>query len=102
MGEQDHRLVVLFGGFMRLAMGASRATGFRAGAERLVHDLLDGAGASSTLGAAAETSVDLPRRARRHLREAHGVAYVVVGEYVAGTNDHVMQSARRTSCPLDK
>jgi hypothetical protein len=40
------------------------------------------------LGAAAQTSVDLSRRARRHLRHAHGSTHVVVGEDVAGTNDH--------------
>jgi hypothetical protein len=71
-----------------LAMRAPGAAGSGASAERFFHDCLDGAGASAALGAAAETPIDLPRRARRHLRDAHGVAHVVVGQDVAGTNNH--------------
>jgi hypothetical protein len=71
-------------------MRTSRAAGLGAGAERFVHNLLDGPGASAALGAAAQTPIDLPRRARRHLRHVHGVTHVVVGEDVAGTNDHGM------------
>jgi hypothetical protein len=71
-----------------LGMPAPGAAGSGAIAERFFHDCLDGADASSALGAAAETPVDLPRRARRHLRDAHGVAHVVVGQDVAGTNNH--------------
>jgi hypothetical protein len=71
-----------------LAMRASRAARLGAGTERFVHDLLNGTGAPAALGAAAQTPIDLSRRTRRHLRHAHGVAHVVVGENVAGTNDH--------------
>jgi len=73
---------------MGLAVRASRAAGLGAGAEGFVHDFLDGACASAALGAAAQTSVDLPRGARRHQCDADGVAHIVVGEDVAGTNDH--------------
>jgi hypothetical protein len=55
--------------------------------ERLVHDLADGARATPALGAAAETPIDLAGRARRLLgteRRAH----VLVGQYVAGADDH--------------
>lgn len=73
---------VLFG------MRASGAARFGAGAESLVHDLLDGSRATSALGAATQASIDLVRRARHLLGSAHGVAHVVVGKHVAGTNDH--------------
>ena len=78
-----------------LTMRASRAAGLRAGAERFVHDLLDGTGASAALGAAAKTSVNLPRRTWRHRRDTHDVAHVVVGKDVTGTNDHGWRNARR-------
>ena len=84
-----------------LAVRASRAAGLGAGAQRFIHDLLDGAGASTALGAAAQTAVDLPWRAWRHLRHAHGVAHVVVGEDVAGTNDHGDGDALATGSVLE-
>jgi len=40
-------------------MRATRAAGFGAAAERFRHDLLDGSGAPSALGAAAEASIEL-------------------------------------------
>jgi hypothetical protein len=69
-------------------MRASRAAGFGARAQRFVHDLFDGAGAPAALRAAAETSIDLPRRPWRHLRDAHSVSYIMVSKNVAGTDDH--------------
>jgi hypothetical protein len=72
---------------------AARAARFGACAESFVHDLLDGADAAAALGAAAEASVHLTGRARR-LRSADGISHVVVGEDVAGTNDHGMKAAR--------
>jgi len=65
------------------AAGAGRGRGV----ERLVHDLADGARATAALGAAAETSIDLPGRARTRLRRDGG-ADIVVGQDVAGTDDH--------------
>ena len=84
-----------------LAMRTSRAAGSGASSERFFHDCLDGAGASSALGAAAETPVDLPRRAWRHLRDAHGVAHVVVGQDVAGTNNHGWKGTRWTGSVIE-
>lgn len=75
---------------LHIGMGRSVGTagaGLAAGAERLVHDLLDGTGTAAALRAAAEASIDLTRRARR-LRAAAGSAHILVGQYVAGTNDH--------------
>jgi hypothetical protein len=71
-----------------LAVWASRAAGLGAGAERLVHDFLNRAGAAAALGAATETAIDLPRCAGRHRRLAYCITDVVVGKNVAGTNDH--------------
>jgi hypothetical protein len=84
-----------------LAMRAPGAAGSGASAERFFHDCLDGAGASAALGAAAETPIDLPRRARRHLRDAHGVAHVVVGQDVAGTNNHGWRGTRWTGSVIE-
>jgi hypothetical protein len=75
---------------MLLAVGASRAASLGAGTQRFVHDLLDGPGATATLGATAQASIDLPRRAREILGLGHNVTHVVVGQDVAGTNNHGM------------
>jgi hypothetical protein len=68
-----------------------RATGVafaNAGAERLGHDALDGAGTAAAFGAAAEAAVNLACRAR-HVRScAHRGADVVVGQHITGANDH--------------
>lgn len=71
-----------------LAMGASRAAGLGAGAEGFIHDLLDGSRAAAAFGAAAQTAIDLPGRAREVLGLGHDVTHVVVGQDVAGTNNH--------------
>jgi hypothetical protein len=71
-----------------LAMRASRATGLGAGAESLVNDRLDGARASATFGAAAQTSVDLLGIARQVFSGVDSVTDVVVADEVAGTDDH--------------
>ena len=57
---------------------AAGATALAASAERFVHDLLDGAGATTALRAAAEASIDLTRRPWRLGAGARG-AHVVVG-----------------------
>src|SRR4051794_12180547 len=71
-----------------LAVRTARAAGLGAGAERLVQDLLDGAGAAAAFGAAAEAAIDLACRARQRIRGRHGGADIVVSQDVAGTNDH--------------
>ena len=67
---------------------AARAAGLGAGAKRFVDDGLDGAGAATAFGTAAEAAVDLLRMARQVTGCADGIADVVVAEDVAGTDDH--------------
>lgn len=76
------------GVFSMLAVGASRAAGLGTSAQRLVHDLLDGSRAAAAFGAAAQTAIDLPGRAREVLGLGHDVTHVVVSQDVAGTNNH--------------
>ena len=63
---------------------ATRATGTR---DRFVHDPTDGARAAPALGAATETAINLAGGARRPLSRERG-PNVVVGEHVAGADDH--------------
>ena len=70
----------------RLPVRAAVASRF-GGIERLVHDLADGAGAAAALGAATETAIDLPGRARPRLRRDGG-ADIVVAQNIAGADDH--------------
>ena len=67
-------------------MGTAAARGGR-GIRRLVHDLADGAGTAAALGATAKAAIDLPGRARTHLRRHRGTD-IVVAQNVAGANDH--------------
>jgi hypothetical protein len=76
---------------IRGTMGTAGATRLGASAKGLVHDLFDGSHAAATLGAAPETPIDLPRCARRAL-PGNGIADVMVGEDVAGTDDHGIQA----------
>jgi len=71
-----------------MTVRASRAARSGTRAKSLIHDLLDGASAPAALCTATETSIHLPRRSRRHLRNAHRAAHIVVAQDVAGTNDH--------------
>ena len=70
------------------AVRASGAAGLGAGTKGVVDDGLDGTRASATLGAAAETAVDLLGVARKVLRSVDGATDIVVAEDVAGTNNH--------------
>src|SRR6266403_355492 len=70
-----------------LAGRAALAAGAAGAGDRLVHDLADGARTTPALRAAAEAAIDLAGRARRLLgteRRAH----VLVGQHVAGADDH--------------
>jgi hypothetical protein len=84
----------------RRRMRAAGAARLGAGTQRLVHDLLDGPRATPALRAASQTTIDLPRRARRALA-GNSIADVMVGKNVAGTNDHGRRHARRLDCHLD-
>jgi hypothetical protein len=72
----------------RLAMRASGTAGLGAGAEGFVDDGLDGACAATAFGAATEAAIDLLGATRQTFRSAHGTAYILVGQDVAGTDDH--------------
>ena len=63
---------------------AARVTGTR---DSFVHDPTDGARATPALGAATKTAVNLAGGARRLLGRERG-PNVVVGEHVAGADDH--------------
>jgi hypothetical protein len=69
-----------------------------AGAERILDDLVDGAGATAAFGAATEAAIDLPCRARQIARYADRAADVVIAQNIAGTDDQgsfrVMQLLR--------
>ena len=71
--------------------GAARRTALAARAaragDRRVHDAADSARATPALGAAAEAAIDLAGRARRLLGAERG-AHVLVGQHVAGADDH--------------
>lgn len=73
-----------------LAMGASGAASLGAGTQRFVHDLLDGPRATAALGTTTQASIDLPRRAREVLGLGNDVTHVVVGQDIAGANNHGM------------
>jgi hypothetical protein len=80
-----------------LGVRAARTTGLRAGPEGLVHDLLDGPCTAAALGAAAEAAIHLPGSARHIL--GHGIADVVVGQDVTGTNNHGWMDSLRGTLP---
>jgi hypothetical protein len=67
---------------------AAGAAGLGAGTESLINDVLDGAGASATFGAAAEATINLLGITRKIFSGPDGVADIVVAEDVAGTNNH--------------
>src|SRR2546423_1220385 len=60
----------------------------RTGPERFGHDALDRAGAAAAFGAAAEAAVNLPCGTRQIHPPADGGADIVVGQNVAGADDH--------------
>ena len=73
---------------MGLAVRTAGAASLGAGAERLVDDGLDGARAAAALGAATETAVNLLGIAGKVFRTLDGTTDIVVGQHVAGTDDH--------------
>ena len=56
--------------------------------ESLFHDPTYRAGTPAAFGAAAEAAIDLLRMAHDVIGAADGVAHIVVGDDVAGTDDH--------------
>jgi hypothetical protein len=70
------------------AVRASRTAGLGASAQRFIDDGLDGARAAATFGAAPKAAIELLGIAGKIVSNAHCIADVVVGQDVAGTNDH--------------
>ena len=68
-------------------VGASSGTLPGASAQRILDDLVDGAGATAAFGAAAEAAIDLPCRARKIGRGADRAADVIIAQHIAGTDD---------------
>jgi hypothetical protein len=73
---------------VRLAVRASGKAGLGARAQRFLDDGLDGTRTTAAFGAATETSVDLLGIAGKVLRAAYRAADIMVGQDVAGANDH--------------
>ena len=71
-----------------VAMRASDRATDRAGLERLVHDLADGARAPPALRAAAKTAIHLIGGGRPGGSAVDDRTDFAVGQNVAGTNDH--------------
>ena len=71
-----------------LAVRAAGAAGLGACAQGLINDGLDGARAAAAFGAAAETAIDLLGIAGQVFRAIDRTADIVVGQDVAGTNNH--------------
>ena len=84
--EREYRVDVRFR--RGLAMRTSGTAGLGASAQSLLNDALDGAGAPATFGAAAEAAIELLGIARKIVGGAHGIADIMVGQDVAGANDH--------------
>lgn len=72
---------------MTCRMGASSGTFPGAGAQRILDDLVDSAGAAAAFGAATQAAVDLPCRARQIGRSADRAADVIIAQNIAGTDD---------------
>ncbi len=72
---------------MRVGSAGTAANRTASTEQGFVHDLADGARAATALGAAAETTIDLASGARR--ARVYGGAHFVVGQDVAGTDDHL-------------
>ncbi len=70
------------------AVRTSHKAGLGAGAQRFLDNGLDGTRTATALGAAAEASIDLLGVAGKIIRAAYRAADIMVGQDVAGTNDH--------------
>lgn len=84
-------------GVMLMAVGTPLAAGLDAWAQRLGHDLFDGAGAAAALRATAQAPIHLPRRARKigpGGDVGHDSPNIMVAKDVTGTDDHETQRLR--------
>src|SRR5262245_54270421 len=74
----------------------------RASAKRVLDDALDGARATATFGAAAKATVNLARGPRQIRSRLHGGADIIVGQHVAGADDHEDGGLVVMLTPLDR
>ena len=79
---------VVRGVAVALAVRTTGAAGLGASSQRLIDDGLDRARATATLGATAETAVDLLGVAWQVLGTVDRTTNIVVTQHIAGTNDH--------------
>ena len=70
------------------AVGTAGVAGLGASTERLVNDALDGARTSPTFSGATETAINLLGIARQVFRGTNSITDIVIGQDVAGTNNH--------------
>ena len=73
---------------MGLAVRAPRTAGLGASAQSLIDDGFDGARAAAAFGTAAEATVNLLGIPGKVFRATDRAADIVVGQDVAGTNNH--------------
>lgn len=77
------------------------AHGLGAG-QRFVHDTADGAGAPAALRAAAQALVNLARGTRRVFAVRQRGTHVVVGQDIAGANNHLREARQRCGVTWDR
>ena len=78
--------VVLLGAIDVHGAGAADRARQRGRADGLIDDLANGAGAAAALGTTAQAAVNLAGRTTG--RRARSIAHFVVGQNIAGANDH--------------
>src|SRR5690349_24441167 len=78
--------MLMFGAVDVEGAGAAHRARHGIGADRLIDDLADGAGAAATLSVAAKAAIDMAGRTA--VGAANGLAHLVVSQHVAGANDH--------------
>jgi hypothetical protein len=86
---------------MAMAMRTTGAAGLGAGAQRLIDDGLDGARATTALGAASEAPIELLGIAGKVLRTLDDVADIVVAKHVARTDNHQKRQSIRNVDSFD-
>jgi hypothetical protein len=71
-----------------MSVRAASLASVGAGAEGLVDDTLDRAGAAATFGTATKAAIELLGVTRKIVCGIHGVADVVIAQHIAGTDNH--------------
>jgi hypothetical protein len=85
-------------GGMSLTVRATGTAGLGASAQSLLDNGLDGARATAALSTAAEATVDLLGIPGKVFRAIDRTADIVVGQDVAGTDNHETNGSSETRC----